>query len=209
MFDTLHVHESLIHPLIDQHGFELEMSKYKDYFHFQTKDLDNFLTNFYIEADGSFCWEKLNQEYVPSTEEGRKKGRWNFGEMKEISPPEKIEDTRTSYIEFYDSFNLQDERIFITFLGHVKNGKLIESISIQSIERTDLKKEAEETKIYQQKWEKVRATWEWRLCEFLRQAKWKISRLFSPLSNWFDNLDKSLRNKAKKKYLDEKDIGDW
>lgn len=209
MFDTIHIHQSLIYSLVDQHGFELEMSKYKDYFHFQTKDLDNFLTNFYIEADGSFSWEKLHQEYIPPAEIDIKKKGFNFGEWKELAPPEKIEDTRTAYIEFYDLFNFQEDRIFITFLAHVKNGKLVEPITIKSIEKTNLEEEAIKSKIHQEKWKNVRETWEWKFCNFCREVKWKITKFLLPMSNCIDNLEKSLRKKAKKKFLDEKDIIDW
>jgi len=209
MFDTIHAHETLIYPLISQYGFELEMSKYKDFFHFQTKDLDNFLTNFYIDENGCFYWEKLNQEYIPPAETDIKKKGFNFGEWKQISPPEKIEDTRTAYVEFYDLFTFQEERIFITFLAHVKKGKLVEPISIKSIERTDLKKEAKETKIHQEKWENIRSTWQWKTASFLQDARWKIKRFFLPLFNSLDKLEKNLRKEAEKKFLDEKDINNW
>ena len=209
MFDSILAHESLIYPLVSQYGFELPMSKDKEYFYFQTKDLDNFLTNFFIDADGSFSWEKRHQEYIEPTEEEKKKSKFAFGHWKETAPIEKIEDTRTAYIEFYDVFNHEEERIFITFLAHVKKGKLVEPISIKSIERTDLKKEAEETKICQEKWKNVRGTWEWKLCDFYSKIKWKITRFFLPLSKGIDNIEKSLRKKAREKYLDEKDIGNW
>ena len=188
------------------HGFESEMSKWKGYFNFQTKDLDNFLTNFYIEADGSFFWEKLNQEYVPSTDEQKKENRWNFGEMREISPPEKIEDTRTTYIEFYDLFEFKKERIFITFISHVKNGKLVEPISIKSIERTDLEKEAIERKKSQERWANIRSTWEWRMSSLIHELRWKTKRFFLPLFKQLDSLEQSLRDRANKKFPDEKDI---
>lgn len=209
MYDHILAHESLIHPLIDEYGFELEMSKSKEYFDFQTKDLDNSLTCFFIDKDGSFYWEKLHQEYVEPTEQEKKEKKFAFGHWKQIAPPEKIVDTRTTYIEFYDLFAFQDERIFITFLAHIKNGKLAEPISIKSIERTDLTKEKEELKIHREKWEKVRATWQWRLCDFCGKVKWKINKFFLPLLNYFDNLGKNLRKQAKKKFLDEKDIGNW
>lgn len=209
MFDVIHAHESLIYPLISQYGFELEMSKFKSYFHFQTKDLDNSLTNFYIEKDGSFVWEKLNQEWIPPVETDIKKKGFNFGEWKELAPPEKIEDARITYIEFYDLFNFQEERIFITFLAHVKNGKLVEPISIKSIERTNLEQESKETKIHQEKWKNIRSTWQWKTASFLQNIRWKIKRFFLPLFNSLDKLEKNLRKKAERKYLDEKDISNW
>ena len=73
MFDDLFIHESLIHPLVDEYGFELDMDKLNSYFQFQTKDLDNLMTSFFIEEDGSFVWEKINQEYNRSDIQNDKK----------------------------------------------------------------------------------------------------------------------------------------
>jgi hypothetical protein len=56
MFDSVYVAKSLIDNLIKDTDVLLE--SFEGYYDFQTKDLDNFLTAFYIENDGSFVWEK-------------------------------------------------------------------------------------------------------------------------------------------------------
>ena len=207
MFDGVYVAKSLIDNLIKDTDIKIE--SYKGYYDFQTKDLDNSLTSFFIEENGDFCWEKLSQEYIPPTEEDRKKKGFHFGEWKELAPPEKILDTRTAYIDFYDLTNTETERIFITFTAHVKCGKLVEPISIKEIERTNLEKEAVESKKNKAKWDNIRATWEWKIADFIRNSRWKIGKIFYPLKRGIDNFENKLRKSAKKKFLDEKDIGYW
>lgn len=210
MFDSIYVDKSLILPLVKEFGFETEMTIWEDWYSFQTKDLDNFLTSFFIDKEGNFIWEKRNEIFIsPTPEEVKNKKGWSFGEMKEISPPEKIEDTRTAYIEFYDLFTFDEERIFITFLAHVKNGKLQEDLKIKSIERTNLKEEAERTEKSHKQWQLIRNTWQWKLCDSLRSFSWKMKRFLLPISNSISNLENKLRKQAKQKYLDEKDIGYW
>ena len=66
MFDSIYVHKSLIHSLVSEYGFETEMTTWEDWYSFQTKDLDNFLTNFFIDKDGNFTWEKRNEIFEVS-----------------------------------------------------------------------------------------------------------------------------------------------
>jgi len=197
MFDGVYVAKSLIDEVLKD--TDIKMESFEGYYDFQTKDLDNVMCSFYIEADGSFCWEKLNQEYIPPTKGKEKKGRWNIGEMREISPPEKIEDTRTAYIEFYDSFVSEIERIFITFKAHVKCGKLQEPISILSIERSNFEQEAIQTKIFNEKWEKIKKDKRWIIGSAIRDIRYKISRFFSPISRKIDKLQSNLLDSAREK----------
>lgn len=208
MFDTVLVAKNLLDEVIKDTDIVLEASS-DGYFDFQTKDLDNSLTSFYIEEDGSFSWYKLNQEYIAPIETDRKKEGFHFGEWREISPPEKVLDTRTAYIEFYDFYHTETERIFVTFLAHVKCGKLVEPISIKEIERTNLEQEAIRAKKNTAKWDNIRASWEWRVAEFIRNLRWKVSKIFYPLTMGIDNFENNLRKSAKRKFLDEKDIGYW
>ena len=205
MFDTVLVASSLIDEATK--GTDLIFEPFNGYCDFQTKDLDNFLTTFIIEADGSFYWEKREYEYEPPVETVNK--HCTFGSMKLVGEPEKIEDTRTAYIEFYDFYNTEEERIFVTFIAHVKSGKLLESISIKSIERINLAEEAVRHKESAEKWDKIRNTWQWKLASFIFNAKWKIAKFFHPLTNGISQLESYLRKQSKKGILDEKDISDW
>ena len=194
MYDSLIIDQSLIAKAVESTDIVLE--PFKGYHNFQTKDLDNFLTTFFIQEDDSFVWEKREYTYVePEFTSTRK---WNYGgTLKEVSEPVLIEDTRTAYIEFYDSFATEEERLFVTFKAHVKNGKLAEPITLLSVERTNLKKEAEEFKKAREKWNKTEDTWQWQLATFISNCRWKVQRFFNPFSRKLDTIEKNLRDQAK------------
>lgn len=203
MFDSIYVAKSLIDALIKDTDVLLE--SFKGYYDFQTKDLDNFLTAFYIEGDGSFVWEK--REYKEA--EKKQDNPLRYAPLELVGEPQKIEDTRTTYIDFYDVYSTEEERVFVTFTAHVKCGKLAEPISIKSVERTNLKEEREKNKPQHEKWDKVRSSWQWNAACFISNVKWKISRFFYPLSKLIIDIEQNLRSKAKKRFLDEKDISNW
>jgi hypothetical protein len=211
MFDNLEVAQKLIIPLLED-GFCEKMSFFKDgYFMFQTKDLDDLMKTFFIEENGDFLFEQEYREYIPPPKDSDSK--FNFGQWKELKPSEKLPDLRRCYIEFYDLFCTENERIFITFVAHVKDGKLQEDIKLLSIERNSLKEGNERTKHFQEKWKLVRSTWQWKVSEFMRDFPWKIKRFFLPVTHsvctFYNDLAKKLRFEAQKKFLDEKDINNW
>ena len=194
MFDTVLVAESLLQEAVKD--TDIVLDTFEGYCNFQTKDLDNFLTTFFIQADGTFVWEKREYTYVEPEFTSTKK--WNYGgTLKEVSEPVLVEDTRTAYIEFYDAFNTEEERLFVTFKAHVKNGKLAEPIALVSVERANLKKEAEEFKKSREQWNRVEATWEWQLASFISEVRWKVHRLFVPFTRRLDAIEKDLRDKAR------------
>ena len=194
MYDSLLVARSLIEKVVE--GTDIVLEPFDGYYNFQTKDLDNFLTTFFIQADGSFVWEKREYTYVePEFTSTRK---WNYGaSLKEVSEPVLIEDTRTAYIEFYDSFATEEERLFVTFKAHVKNGKLAEPITLLRVERSNLKKEAEAFKKAREKWNKTEATWQWQIATFISNCRWKVQRFFNPFNRKLDTIEKNLRDQAK------------
>ena len=193
MFDTILVAQSLIEKAVE--GTDIVLPSFDGYVDFQTKDLDNFLTTFFIEADGTFVWEKREYKYVEPDFTSTKK--WNFGNLESVSDPVLIEDTRTAYISFYDFYNTDEERIFVTFKAHIKNGKLAEPIVIESVERTNLKKESEENKKIREKWNKTEDTWQWQLAMFISEVRWKVYRFFVPFTRRLDTIEKNLRDQAK------------
>lgn len=194
MFDTVLVAQSLIEKAVE--GTDIGLESFEGYHNFQTKDLDNFLTTFFIQEDGSFVWEKREYTYVePEFTSTRK---WNYGgTLKEVSEPELIEDTRTAYIEFYDSFNTEEERLFVTFKAHVKNGKLAEPIALVSVDRVNLKEEDEKTKKIREQWAKTEDTWQWQLATFISNCRWKVQRFFNPFGRRLDTIEKNLRDQAR------------
>ncbi len=193
LYDTILVAESLLSALCRENNITIK--SYNGYYDFQTKDLDNILTIFHIESDGSFNWLKQECEYVEPDKDSKEK--WKFGRMVPLGPPEKIEDTRSTYIDFYDFYNTEEDRCFVTFTAHVKNGKLSEPIILKSIERTNLKDEDEKHKKSREQWSKVQATWQWKLATFISNTQWKLQKMFYPFVYRLNNFETRLRDKAK------------
>jgi hypothetical protein len=191
MFDSTFVAKELLDPVIAGATTKLELEAVNGYYSFQTKDLDNCLTNFYIRQDGSFCWEKQEYAYNDSGAQA-----WSSAEP--VGDPQYIEDTRTAYLDFYDFYYTDHERIFVTFTAHVKEGKLAEPIKVKDIEVTNLEEEAIKNKKAREEWNRVTSTWQWRLATYMCEAKWKLKRWFYPLTKKLDELDSYLRKEAKK-----------
>ena len=196
MYDTILVAQSLIEKAVE--GSDVVLEPFDGYHNFQTKDLDNFLTNFYIEADGSFVWEKQEYEYKVQEPDRSSKRGWMSGvHMSPVGEPQMISDTRNAYIEFYDSYSTEKERLFVTFTAHVKNGSLVEPISLKSIERTDLEEERISTQKSREQWKKTEDTWQWQLATFISGCRWKVTKFFNPFSRKLDTIEKNLRDQAK------------
>jgi hypothetical protein len=194
MFDNLYVAQSLIEKAIE--GTDIVLKPCEGYYDFQTKDLDNSLTSFYIKEDGYFFWEKIEYEWVEPDPSSDKK--WNFGYQKQIGDPELTEDKRSSYIDFYDFFYTEKERVFVTFTAHVKNGKLAEEIKIKNIERDDLEEEAIKHKKNRAEWNIICSRWEWKLATFIFSFKNKMRKIVYPLKKGLEDLEYYLREKAKR-----------
>ena len=116
---------------------------------FQTKDLDNCLSNYRITKNGLLVEDIVEKEYTYYTLEERKKLKgWNFIKdekiLKEYS--KKVEYHGT--IKFYELFELNDkEDIWVEFDAYFVYGKL------DRIELVKTEKQ-ESRKIRMQKWEK-------------------------------------------------------
>ena len=160
---------------------------------FQTKDLDNCLSDYRITQDGELVEDVVEKEYTYYTEEERKnlKG-WNFIKdqkiIKEYS--KKVEYHGT--IRFYELLNLNDqEDIWAEFDAHFVYGKL------DKIELVKTQKQ-ESGKIRMNKWEeehqkkinsfpyklKKRSGYFWLLNRMSRIC-YKISNFFSRLHTFF------------------------
>ena len=196
MFDSCIVSQFLIDKLIE--GTDIKLVPLEGYYNFQTKDLDNCLTSFYIEADGSFTWEK--QEYAYDAVLAEEMSRFKFTPQP-IGEPEMITDTRTAYIDFYDFCTNDKERLFVTFTAHVKNGELVEPLVLKSIERTNIEEERIQTEKTREQWRNTQYTWEWKLASFIFEIRWRVQRVFLPLFRKLDAIENSLRNKAKERYI--------
>jgi hypothetical protein len=193
MFDTIAVKDQLIKPLVDKDIFEAIQKDVEDSFlSFQTKDLENCLFYYKIDED-----KKLMQQKYGFVEDETEflGGRSEFQEA--------THDTRTTYIEFYDHLGcVGEDSVFITFKAHIVKGEM-QDLSVFKIERTNIKEQQEATKKFQERWEKIRSTPEWKLRDFLNNIEWKINRLFYPISRKYSSFKTFLRNKAESKFPDE------
>lgn len=196
MFDTIFVARNLIEDLIKDTDITLEC--FEGHYSFQTKDLDNCLLDFYIEKDGSFKWQKHQYEVVEP--DSAKDKPWFNNGLAHTGESELLDDTRTAYLNFYDFFITDTERIFVTFSAHIKNGKLAEPLVIKEIERVNLKHENEANKKNKEQWIKTQSTWEWQLATFIFELRWKIKKAFLPFFKFFDNIENTLRDRARTKF---------
>ena len=198
MYDSILVSQSLIDKLIEDSDVELE--PFNGYYNFQTKDLDNSLTNFFIEADGSFVWEKQEYAYVKQKTDLIDERTLLRLSQEPISDPQMIPDTRTTYIDFYDLCANDKERMFVTFTAHVRNGRLVEPIVLKSVERTNLEEERANTKKSREQWLRAQDTWQWKLATFIIESRWRVRKFFKPLIMKLDNMEYNLREQAKAKF---------
>lgn len=160
---------------------------------FQTKDLENCLSDYRINQDGQLVEDVVEKEYTYYTEEERKKLKgWNFIKdqkiIKEYS--KKVEYHGT--IRFYELFELNEqEDIWAEFDAHFVYGNL------DKIELIKTEKQ-ESGKIRMNKWEeehqkkinsipyklKKRSGYFW-LLNKLSMICYKISNFFSRLHTFF------------------------
>ena len=206
MFDTIYVHKTLLHEILKDNDILLEPSE-DGYCDFQSKDLDNTLTSFYLKENGSFCYK--HQEYVwKDTDPKDEKNSWRSGYMEPVGDPIMIGDNRNAYLEFYDFYYTEEDRVYVTFVAHVTGGRLAEPIKLKSVEKTNLEKEAIETKKYRDEWDKIKLTWQWKLATFIFDFRNKVRRLFYPIFRKIDDLDSYLRKQAKKGTLLDENLRD-
>jgi hypothetical protein len=187
MFDTVLVKQNLINSLVDDEiKSALQKSVEDDYYHFQTKDLENFLWLYYIEEDLKM-YEKKNR--IEADENAR------FG-VKTTPLPKTFCENVTEYIEFYDFLgDVGENSVFITFKAHVLKGE-VKSIELLNIEKTHLAQIREDGKKSEARWKKIRADWNWKVMEFVRELAWKLEKLIlRPLNIYQEKLRKSVMNK--------------
>lgn len=194
MFDYITVHQDLLDGLCSVNNIALE--KRDGYYSFQTKDLDNFLTEFCIESDESFVYKHQEVEYVKPDVQ---RDGWNFGYEKPVGDPVLISDNRSAYFTFHDLYHTDTHRIWCSFVAHVANGKLVEPIKLHKLEKVDLAQEQVQSLKNKQLWDELNACWEWKLSCFVIEAQYKFKRLFRPLVRSIDDLIERLRDRAKKR----------
>lgn len=195
MFDTLLVHKSIIFPLLE--GEELLKQKWRtdteDCFHFQTKDLENFMWLYKIGEDHK-VWREVH-EYIEDPE-------CKFGMRHERLPDESCEKLN-AYVNFYDMVrHIGEDEVWIEFEGHILNGQLAE-VSLVKLEKTNMAHKEAEMQKQQLRWDKIRNTYSWKTFSAISNVEWKLRRLFRPVFNKYENFLNKLRKDAENQYPSE------
>jgi hypothetical protein len=195
MFDTILVHKSIILPLLE--GEELLKKEWRadveDCLHFQTKDLENFMWLYKIGEDHK-VWREVH-EYIEDPE-------CKFGIRHERLPDESCEKLN-AYINFYDMVrHIGEDEVWIEFEGHILNGQLAE-VSLVKLEKTNMANKEAEIQKHQQRWDKIRSTYSWRIFSAIRDVEWKLRRLVRPVVNKYENFLDKLRKDAENQYPPE------
>ena len=195
MFDTLLIHKSIIFPLLE--GEELLKQKWRtdteDCFHFQTKDLENFMWLYKVGEDHK-VWREVH-EYVEDPE-------CKFGMRHERLPDERCEKLN-AYVNFYDMVrHIGEDEVWIEFEGHILNGQLAE-VSLVKLEKTNMAHKEAEMQKHQLRWDKIRNTYSWKTFSAISNVEWKLRKLVRPVFNKYENFLNNLRKDAENQYPPE------
>jgi hypothetical protein len=182
MFDTILVDKSIIETIVDKE-YTKYMESNEGYYSFQTKDLENFMWNYYIKHD-----YKLYEK------------KWGFDGDNETSfelvEPQFV--NTTQYISFYDAFDTDKEHVFLTIRAKVIDGIVVET-NIESIDAQNLEAIAVRNKQFAILRERQEAQWEMKLFRFLQTCEWKWHRMSYKLVKKYNNLKTYLRETAENK----------
>jgi hypothetical protein len=195
MFDTIIVKKELLEDLLKEKGLTFE--EWEGEYGFQTKDLDNALATFVLQADGTLTEKRQETVWVepkPKTVHDDDSWLTSMGYLESVGDPYYVDTNYTTYVTFYDGYATETERIWVDFVAHFKDGKLTEPIKISNIERTNLKEEQERTKGYRRMWEAVRHNWKWKAADLIDS----FLRPFQKIERKISNLSNSLREQARK-----------
>ena len=159
----------------------------KEYYYFQTKDLDNFLHYFYLQEDKKLMVEESSYSFIDK----------DSGE----APKPKVlkEDTRTADVVFYDIFPTQTEQVWLELKATIIRGEVSE-IKISKIEKESLEDIAIQNKKAQE-WRDQRETlWQMKVFRFLQTIEWKLNRIFYRFfKRFYDQFMSYLRSEIDKK----------
>lgn len=182
MFDSVYVQKSILDPLIqDQEDIKkhLEICYLNDdenqpFYYFQTKDLENLLYSYYLK-DGQLLLQKetfLHKEWrVQFKDQLEKIEEQKLPQVE----PELYKESITSCISFYDYFNTETDAISLEFKCVIVDGNL-DSIFLEKLERESLEAINLRHKKLREEHEKLEATWEMKLYNFLQKIEWTLQK---------------------------------
>lgn len=150
---------------------------------FQTKDLDCYLANFKISADGRLYKVENTYEEIPINEEVKEKRKGTKSEWLNSFPEQKIVKTTlipmsfTGSITFYDYVHGQENDFWIEFVGLFSNGYLVKTIEQQNCTCTSNKERLEREEQYKIQYKERIAylnTWRGKLHSFVSRLVFKF-----------------------------------
>ena len=197
MFDTLIVKKELLEDLCKEAGLQFE--EWEGEYNFQTKDLDNALAVFVLQADGTLTERRQESVWVePKPKSVHDTDSWvtSMGHFDSVGEPYYVDTNYTTYVTFYDFYETETERVWVDFVAHFKNGKLSEPIKISKVERTNLLEEKKRQKDYHRKWEAVRVNWKWKAALLIDKIITPVERLLRKVSRLTSNLREQARKEA-------------
>jgi hypothetical protein len=163
---------------------------------FQTKDLENCLSDYFISKEGYLFEKVVEREYIPYTEEERKK-QTGFSMWKEVIEKNQYNKKVDFHgkITLYDTFELsEEEQIWVDFVAYFIYGKLdkIELLTTKKYKSNkfsfqdfmEKRKEAENKISYRLK----KSFGVFIVCKHLQKICYQLSSTFARLQTFFIRL---------------------
>lgn len=168
MYDEIKIKQNLSIPE-DLKSLNINWKEYN----FQTKDLDNCLSEYFISEDGFLYEHIIEREYIPYTEEEKKDKNhksWNLWKdiIEKGSEDKKIDFHGTLIFYTYDQLD-EDTDFWIEFKSYFVYGKL------DKIELLDFKLD-KDRKVKDEKWKDA--------YKKLQNHPWTIFRRYASYLGW-------------------------
>jgi len=156
---------------------------------FQTKDLDNCLSNYRITKDGELVEDVVEKEFTYYTDEERKKLKgWNFIKDEKIVKKYSKKVEYHGIIKFYEMFEFtEEEDIWVDFDAYFVYGKL-DKLELAKVEKHECRKIRRDK--YFDEWEQRKNSFSYKLKKHSGYF-WLLNRLSSvcyKTSNFFGKL---------------------
>lgn len=176
MFDYFNVHIDLLKNVDESLlPYIKKINDDQDYANFQTKSLENCLTEYTLDDDG--------QLFERST--------FMYDDMEHSAT--KTADNVSCYPTFYDYFETEQNSVRLVLECHIHRGQLQGEITVNECVLTPIKDLKQQNDMHKENWEKIRQTPEWQMCLFVR-------KLHNNCNNFFTKIEQFLDKRSRQKY---------
>ena len=184
MFDFLNVNKQVLENVLKDQ-WKPYIHQDDTYYDFQTKDLENALFNYYIEAD--------NELYIET---------YAMDDACKLSKQPRRNEPLTQCVSFYDVFDTPTHRVILTLQAKIIDGCMHE-VFVESAQETCLKEIQANTERNKRKWDVQEATWEMRVFRCMQNIEWKINCWLYPIVKTWHGTMQKLRLQAEARALKE------